>query len=167
MEQLAKSADAFKCFIDPDAPEFALPGNLPERIKEYCLKTNQNVPETDGEIVRCIYESLAMKYRFALKQISENTNKSFDALHLLGGGTKDAFLCRMTADSIGFPVVAGPAEATALGNIILQLIALGDLKNADEGRALIKKQEKLLTYNPENTQLWAEAYKNFCEVILK
>lgn len=167
MEQLARKAESFKCFIDPDAPEFAVPGNLPEKIKEYCKKTHQAVPETDGEVIRCIYESLAMKYRFALKQIAENTGRSFDVLHLLGGGTKDAFLCQMTADSIGFPVVAGPTEATALGNIVLQLIVLGDLKDADEGRTLIKKQEKVLTYNPENTQLWAEAYEKFCMAVIE
>lgn len=166
MEQLAKSADAFKCFIDPDDPVFAVPGNLPEKIKAYCKKTNQAVPANDSEIIRCIYESLAMKYRFALKQIAQNTGKSFDVLHMLGGGTKDALLCQMTADSIGFPVAAGPAEATALGNIILQLIALGDLKDVDEGRALIRSQEKVLIYKPEQPRLWADAYKKFCMAVL-
>lgn len=165
MEQLAKAEPSFRCFIDPDSPEFAVPGNLPERIKTYCRKTNQHIPESDGEIIRCIYESLAMKYRFAINQIEENTGKNFEVLHLLGGGTKDGFLCQLTADSLGITVAAGPTEATALGNIILQLIALGDIKNVDEGRKLIKKQEKLIKYKPENTQEWKDAYEKFCAVI--
>ena len=103
-----------------------------------------------------------MKYRFAINQIEENTGKNFEVLHLLGGGTKDGFLCQLTADSLGITVAAGPTEATALGNIILQLIALGDIKNVDEGRKLIKKQEKLIKYKPENTQEWKDDYEKFC-----
>ncbi|MFR5875089.1 MAG: rhamnulokinase [Eubacterium sp.] len=136
MEQLARAETPFVCFIDPDAPEFAAAGGVPEKIQNYCKKTNQPIPESDGALVRCIYESLAMKYRFAVIQLTENTGRKFEVLHLLGGGTKDGFLCQMTADSLGMPVIAGPAEATALGNILLQLIALGDIKNIDEGRAL-------------------------------
>lgn len=165
MEQLARAETPFKSFIDPDAPEFATAGSMPEKIAEYCRKTNQPIPSSDGALVRCIYESLAMKYKFAISQISENTGREFEVLHLLGGGTKDGFLCQMAADSLGVPVIAGPAEATALGNVILQLIALGDIKNIDEGRALIKEQEKLCQYNPENTAEWEKAYKNFCTAI--
>ena len=95
-------------------------------------------------MIRCIYESLAMKYRFAIEQIEENTKKKFDVLHLLGGGTKDGFLCQMTADSLNIDVIAGPTEATALGNIVLQLIALGDIKNVDEQR---NHQIKRKAYN--------------------
>lgn len=165
MEQLARTEEPFKSFIDPDAPEFATAGSMPEKIAEYCRKTNQPIPQSDGALVRCIYESLAMKYKFALNQIAENTGREFEVLHLLGGGTKDGFLCQMAADSLGIPVVAGPAEATALGNVMLQLTALGDIKNIDEGRALIKEQEKLCQYNPENTAEWKKAYSNFCTAI--
>ena len=165
MEQLARAERPFTCFIDPDAPEFATPGSMPEKIQEYCKRTNQPVPESDGALVRCIYESLAMKYKFAVNQIAENTGKTFDALHLLGGGTKDGFLCQMTADSLGIPVIAGPAEATALGNILLQLIALGDIKDVDEGRAVIRAYENVKTYSPESTELWANAYEKFCTAV--
>lgn len=165
MEQLARKAQPFYCFIDPDAPEFAGVGEMPRKIREYCKKTGQSVPETDGALVHCIYESLAMKYKQALCGISENTGKAFEVLHLLGGGTKDPLLCQMTADSLGIPVVAGPAEATALGNIMLQLIALGDIKNIDEGRAVIRAQEKVLQYNPQETSEWENAYSRFCNAI--
>lgn len=165
MEQLARAEKPFTCFIDPDAPEFATAGSMPEKIQNFCRKTNQPVPESDGALVRCIYESLAMKYKFAISQISENTGKNFDVLHLLGGGTKDGFLCQMTANSLGIPVIAGPTEATALGNILLQLIALGDIKDIDEGRALIRQQESVKEYLPADTDEWKKAYKNFCTAV--
>lgn len=167
MEQMAKTQKPFQCFIDPDAPEFATPGEIPEKIRSFCKKTKQSVPQSDGALVRCIYESLAMKYKFAIDQIEENTGKKFEVLHLLGGGTKDGFLCQMTADSLGFPVVAGPCEATALGNILLQLIALGDIKNIDEGRTLIRSQESVKTYLPNDADIWLRSYETFCKVMQK
>lgn len=165
MEQLARKENAFDCFIDPDSPEFAAAGSIPEKIRNYCIRTNQSVPQSDGALVRCIYESLAMKYRFAINQIAENTERNFDVLHLLGGGTKDGFLCQMTADSLGIPVIAGPSEATALGNILLQLIALGDISNIEEGRAIIREQESVKQYLPENTAEWQSAYEKFCNAV--
>lgn len=165
MEQLAREEEPFVSFIDPDADEFAAAGSMPEKIKDYCRRTNQSIPESDGALVRCIYESLAMKYRFAVHQIAENTGRNFEFLHMLGGGTKDGFLCQMTADSLGIPVIAGPTEATALGNILLQLIALGDIKDVDEGRALIRRQESVKQYYPENADAWKKAYKKFCTAV--
>lgn len=166
MEQLARAEKEFDCFIDPDAPEFATAGVMPEKIRAFCERTNQSVPQSDGALVRCIYESLAMKYKFAINQISENTGKEFEVLHLLGGGTKDSFLCQMTADSLGIPVVAGPTEATALGNILLQLVALGDISSIEEGRALLRKQEKVKEYLPMNTEIWECAYEKFRKIIV-
>lgn len=165
MEQLARKEKPFVSFIDPDSPEFSGVGAMPEKIREYCKRTGQTVPENDGALVRCIYESLAMKYKFALRGISENTGREFEVLHLLGGGTKDPLLCQMTADSLGIPVVAGPAEATAIGNIMLQLIALGDIKDIDEGREIIRAQESVKQYNPKNTDEWEKAYQSFCKTI--
>ena len=167
MEQLARIEPAYTCFIDPDAPEFVQPGGMPEKIRAYCEKTGQNIPQTDGALVRCIYESLSMKYRYAIAQIQENTGKQFEVLHLLGGGTKDTFLCQMTADSLGFPVIAGPTEATALGNILLQLVALGAIPDVAAGRELIRKAEKVITYHPEKIDHLEEKYLRFCEAIRK
>lgn len=167
LEMLARDSEAFRSFIDPDASELSAHGNLPDKIRAYCKNTNQPVPETTGQLVRCIYESLAMKYRLALTQISECTGKSFDVLHLIGGGTKDGFLCELTAQSLGIPVVAGPIEATALGNIVLQLIALGEIESIDEGRRIIAETEKVKTFSREHTSDWDEAFVRFCEIIKK
>ncbi len=104
LEQFAGEAEPFKCFIDPDDDVFAPMGDMPSRVKEYCGKTNQYVPETVGEIVRCIYESLAMKYRTVFEKIGECTDKAYDRIHVVGGGVKDGFLCGMTACSCGVPV---------------------------------------------------------------
>ncbi|MGN0447191.1 MAG: rhamnulokinase family protein [Acutalibacteraceae bacterium] len=167
LEQLARKEEPFKFFIDPDHPSFATSGNLPERIREYCKNTGQGEPENIGSVVRCIYESLAMKYRFAIRQIEENTGKKFQVLHLLGGGTKDSFLCQMTADSLGIPVVAGPTEATALGNIFLQLIALGEVEDINAARDIIRQTEKVKTYSPESHLSWLDGYKKYEDIILK
>ncbi len=167
LEQLARMESAFVHFIDPDHPSFATEGDFPERIKEYCKNTNQPIPQSIGAIVRCIYESLALKYRFAIKQIEEITGKKFEALHLLGGGTKDSFLCQMTADSLGIPVIAGPSEATAIGNIILQLIALGEIKDISTARKIIRENEKVIKYIPLEHDKWVEGYKNYEKIIMK
>ncbi|MBR5246327.1 MAG: rhamnulokinase [Clostridia bacterium] len=165
LEMMARSSKPFKCFIDPDAPMLSAHGDLPNKIRKYCEKTGQEIPETVGEIVRCIYESLALKYRYALQQISECTGKNFGVLNILGGGTKDAFLCEMAANSINIPVVAGPIEATALGNIILQLKALGEIESVDDGRKLIAKTEKTKKYMPQRSEDWDGAYNTYKELL--
>lgn len=167
LEMLARGTESFRSFIDPDDPSLSAHGNLPDKIRQYCINTGQPVPKTVGQIVRCIYESLAMKYRLALEQISECTGKEFDVLHLMGGGTKDGFLCELTAQSLGIPVIAGPIEATALGNIVLQLIALGEIGSVEEGRQIIAQTEKLKTFESERTSDWDDAYKRFCKIIKK
>ena len=167
LEMMARDSEKFRSFIDPDAPELSSHGNLPDKIRAYCKNTNQPVPETIGQVVRCIYESLAMKYRLALQQIGECTGKKFSVLHLMGGGTKDGFLCELAAQSLGIPVVAGPIEATALGNIVLQLIALGEIETIEKGREIIAETEKVKTFNEEHTSDWDEAFERFCEIIKK
>ena len=167
MEQLARREPAYTCFIDPDAPDFAISGDICGRIRDFCARTGQTVPATDGALVRCIYESLSMKYRYAIRQIQENTNKQFTVLHLLGGGTKDTFLCQMTADVLEFPVIAGPTEATALGNIMLQLIALEKIPDVATAREIIRKTEKVTVYYPNAVDALQEKYAVFCNVIQK
>lgn len=165
LERLALDAKPLQCFIDPDSPEFTPPGDIPSRVQEFCRKTGQYVPKTVGEIMRCIYESLALKYRFAVQQLQTVTGKSFKALHILGGGTKDRLLCQMSANSTGLPVVAGPIEATALGNIIIQLVALGDISDIAEGRALIAQTETLKNYAPCDTDAWDKAYEAYKTIL--
>ena len=165
LEKLALECEPLKCFIDPDAPEFAVMGNIPERVKEYCKKTNQYVPQTVGEIMRCIYESLALKYRLTFDGIMECTGKSYDRIHVMGGGTKDKLLLGMTAQSCNVNVYGGPIEATALGNIAIQLISSGEIESISKARKIIANGENLTLYKPENRDGWDEAYERFTQII--
>lgn len=165
LEKLALQCEPFKCFIDPDAPEFAVMGNIPKRVQEYCKKTNQYVPQTVGEIMRCIYESLALKYRLTFDGIMECTGKTYDRIHVMGGGTKDKLLLDMTAQSCNVDVYGGPIEATALGNIAIQLISSGEIENISQARKIIAKGENLSLYSPHDRDEWEAAYKKFTEII--
>ncbi len=166
LEEKALASEPFKCFIDPDAPEFAPMGNLPQRVKDYCKKTGQHVPETVGEIMRCIYESLALKYRLTLEGIEECTGKKYNKLHVMGGGTKDKLLLKMTADSCNIPVYGGPIEATALGNVAIQLMSAGDIKDIKEARKIIADGENLKLYEPSDRDGWEDAFERFKAVIM-
>lgn len=164
LEKLALSEEPFKCFIDPDAPEFVPQGNIPERVREFCKKTGQYVPESVGEIMRCIYESLAMKYRMTFEKLCECTGKDYPVIHVIGGGTKDGLLCRMTASSCGKTVKAGPIEATVMGNVAVQLMSDGTIGSISEARKAVAASESLKTYEPENTDEWIKAYKSFVKI---
>lgn len=164
LENAARGSTPFLCFIDPDCEELSLFGKLPQKLEDFCRRTNQRVPQNVGEYMRCIYESLALKYRSAIKNIEDCTNKKFEILHLFGGGANDALLCELAANALGIPVTAGPTEATALGNIILQLIALGEIKSVDEGRQILSKSESLKIYEPRHSNEWDDAYKKFIKL---
>lgn len=164
LEKLALSEEPFKCFIDPDAPEFVPQGNIPERVREFCRKTGQYVPESVGEIMRCIYESLAMKYRMTFEKLCECTGKDYPVIHVIGGGTKDGLLCRMTASSCGKTVKAGPIEATVMGNVAVQLMSDDTIGSISEARKAVAASESLKTYEPENTDEWIKAYKSFVKI---
>lgn len=165
LEKEALKAEPFKCFIDPDAPDFVAMGDMPSRVREFCKKTGQYVPETVGEIMRCIYESLAMKYKNVLAGIEDCTGKCFDRIHVAGGGTKDTFLCAMTASSCNRTVYAGPIEATVLGNIAVQFMSDGVIKDIAEARKIIGNGENLKVYQPVDADKWEEAYKEFVKII--
>lgn len=165
LEKLALAAEPFKCFIDPDAPEFVPHGNIPERVREFCRKTGQYVPETVGEIMRCIYESLAMKYRLTFEKLRECTERDYPVIHVIGGGTKDGLLCQMTANSCDRTVKAGPIEATVMGNVAVQLMSDGSVKNIGQARKIVAESSELKTFEPKDTDKWAEAYKDFLKVV--
>lgn len=164
LEKLALAAEPFKCFIDPDAPEFVPHGNIPERVREFCRKTGQYVPETVGEIMRCIYESLAMKYRLTFEKLRECTERDYPVIHVIGGGTKDGLLCQMTASSCDRTVKAGPIEATVMGNVAVQLMSDGSVKNIGQARKIVADSSELKTFEPKDTDKWAEAYEDFLKV---
>ena len=165
LETLAKEAEPFKCFIDPDAPEFTPAGNIPKRIREYCEKSGQYIPQTVGEIMRCIYESLALKYKAAISELEECTGKKFETLYMIGGGTKDKFLSALTANSCGITVSSGPVEATAMGNVLIQLMAQGEVEDLFHAREIVRASEKISYFEPENTDEWEKAYEKYEKVI--
>lgn len=165
MEKLARAEKPFTCFIDPDAPQFMGPGNMPNRIREFCKNTGQTVPETDGAVIRCIYESLAMKYKYTFLQLKECCNKDFSVIHMIGGGTKDTFLCQMAADAANVPVVAGPIEGTAVGNVAVQLISNGVIKDIWEARKIIAKSFDVVRYEVADNSAWEAAYPDFVKIV--
>lgn len=161
LEKLALEAEPFQSFIDPDAPEFVAAGNIPERIRKFCERTGQKVPETIGEIMCCINQSLALKYRYALEQIESCAGKHYDTINMIGGGIQSKLLCQMAAGASGRKVVAGPVEATALGNIAVQLMTLGAIKDVAEARQIIANSETTYEYLPQDTEKWDAAYEKF------
>lgn len=164
MERLALESRPFGYFVDPDAPEFGVPGNIPKKIREYCERTGQGSPSTDGEVIRCIYESLAMKYRYTFAQMRVCTNRDYATIHMVGGGTKDSLLCRMTADATNRKIIAGPIEATALGNVAVQLLAKGTVKDLNAARGIIKNSFSPAAYSPEDTASWDSRYQSFLNI---
>lgn len=161
MAERAMKCEPLKCIIDPGDPVFNKPGDMIIRIKEYLGKTNQYVPETDDEIFRCIYDSLALKYKDAFVKLERLTGKKYSRIHMVGGGIQAKLLCKYTADACGVEVTAGPVEATAMGNMAVQLMALGEIKDLAEARNIIKESEKPEIYRPENSEIWNRAYNKF------
>ena len=164
LEQAAREAEPFVSFIDPNDSSFVAPDNMPIKIQEYCRKTNQPVPESMGEILRCIYQSLACEFAFTLKSISEITGINYDKIHMIGGGTKDRLLCELTANCCGIPAVAGPTEATALGNGIASLIALGEIGSVAAARRVIIDSGLTHTFEPTEHEKWLEALGRYKEL---
>ncbi|MBL8155853.1 MAG: rhamnulokinase [Anaerolineae bacterium] len=162
---MAEEAPPFTAFIDPDEGDFYQPGDMPAHIRAFCDRTGQTAPETVGAFVRIIYESLAMKYRYVLDQVCRVAGRKAEVFHIIGGGSRNALLCQMTADATGRVVVAGPAEATALGNAIVQLVALGEFKDIAEARRLLSETAGTVTYEPRHTDAWEEAYARFLKVL--
>lgn len=158
---LSSEAKPFQCFINPDDPVFLNPGNMPEAIRNFCSKTNQYVPQTKGEIARCVYDSLAMKYKYTLAQIESITGKRLEKLHIIGGGANNEMLNQFTANATGIPVIAGPAEATAIGNILMQAKALGTVKTLKEARSVVKDSFDVKTFLPEAGEQWKIAFQKF------
>ena len=154
LEQMAAAAPTQRCFIRPDDPAFLPSGDMPLRIRAACERTGQPVPETVGEVVRCIDESLALSYRAALTEIETCTGKHYDKIYLIGGGVRSRLLAQLTADACGRTVLAGPVEATVLGNLALHLIAAGEVKDLAEARALIRASSDITAYEPKNTDQW-------------
>ena len=159
MEAWAKESTPFRSLIDVDDSDFATPGDMPEKIRAYCKRTAQPVPESVGEVVRCIYESLALKYRSVAERVMELMGRRARVIHVVGGGTKDRFLSQLTADACGIPVCAGPEEATAIGNLMMQLMAAGEVSDLSQARRVVAASFETKQYLPTaDRNMWDEAY---------
>jgi rhamnulokinase len=157
--RMAAAAAAHAAVIDPDHPAFSTPGNMPGKIQDYCRDTGQRVPETRGEILRTAFEGMALKYRLVLERLEDLRGGPVEALHIVGGGTRNRLLNQMVADAVSRPVIAGPVEATSVGNFLMQMIAGGDLNSLDEGRALVRNSFETAEFEPGNQAPWETSFE--------
>ena len=165
LSEMAIRSEAFKCLIDVDSPEFVAPGDMPEKIRQFCRRTGQYVPQTKGETVRCIFDSLALAYKRTFACLGEMRGEKAPFIHVVGGGVKESVLCQFTADSCGVPVYAGPDEATAIGNIAVQMMAQKEISSLGEAREIIANSFDVLHYEPKNTGIWDDAYERYEKII--
>ena len=161
----ARSAAPFVSLIDPDDDLFFAPGDMPARIRDYCRASGQPVPDSVGAVMRCVNESLALKYRYQLDRLTAVSQQPVAQLHIIGGGSQNDLLNQMTADATGLPVVAGPVEATALGNAIVQFIALGEIANVAEARGILADTVGSVTFEPDDDERWQEAFQRFSDLL--
>ena len=150
---------AFQSIVDADDPAFRNPADMPAAIVDYCRRTGQTPPKTKGEFARCILESLAFKYRVIINKINAMREEPVERLHIVGGGSQNELLCQLAADACGIPVVAGPVEATALGNVLMQALAAGKVKNLAEARRIVAKSVLVRHYEPKNPEEWDLAWR--------
>jgi rhamnulokinase len=159
LTEMAKDAAPLASIVDPDWGEFLKPGDMPGRIQEFCRQTGQTIPEGKPDLVRCILESIALKYRWVFERLDEMTGRKLEPIHIVGGGTQNHLLSQFTADATGRRVITGPVEATATGNILMQAVALGDFASIWEGRQVVRASTELLTFEPGPQAAWDEAYE--------
>jgi sugar (pentulose or hexulose) kinase len=162
--EMAEAELSFGTLINPMDRRFTAPENMPEEIRDAAAETGQEVPRNEGQTACCIFRSLALVYRRTMEGIEELTGKQYPVIHIVGGGVRNRLLCRMAAEATGRPVVAGPAEATALGNIIVQAAGQGLIPDLAAGRRLVASTVKPETYIPGKRRGWDEAYRRFCRL---
>jgi rhamnulokinase len=158
---LARASQPLRSFVDPNDPSFTEPGDMPTRIVAYCARTGQPEPADDGAVVRCILESLALKHAESVDELAALTSRDIDQIHAVGGGAKNEALCQWTANAAGRPVLAGPAEATLLGNLLVQAMALGEIASLHEGRELVRRSFAPAVHEPADESAWTEARERF------
>jgi len=165
LEAQARKSPPFKTLIDPDAPDFQAPADMPAAIVAFCRRTGQHEPADTGAFARVIFESLALKYRFVKESLARVTGKPVDRIYIVGGGSLNQLLNQFTADAMNCTVVAGPVEAASLGNILMQLYALGEIHSLSEGRSLIRRSFETKMFGPTNPGAWDDAYTRFLKLL--
>jgi len=161
LTQMAGRAKGFGALIDPDHKPFGAPGEMPSKIDAFCEMTKQQRPSNRGDYVRTCLESLALTYRRTLDGLEDILGRKIDVIHIVGGGVQNELLNQMTADACARTVIAGPVEATAIGNVLVQAMATGDVKSLDEARAIVRESFDVKRYEPRETKAWESAYQRF------
>lgn len=165
--EMAEAAEPFRSLVNPDDPEFANPHSMTQAICAYCERTGQPAPDTHSRIIRCIFESLALRYRQVLGMLQEVSPFPIDCLHVIGGGSKNNLLNQLTANSIGKPVIAGPSEATAIGNVMVQAKAMGLVDDRMEMRKVISECIETVEFVPQDVEIWNTAYGKYLQIVTK
>jgi rhamnulokinase len=158
---LAEQSRPFSAVIDPDDGRLLRPGNMPALLIQLAAESSQALAADPGAIVRCVLESLAMKYRWTIERLESVTGREISSIHVVGGGARNALLCQMTADASRRPVLAGPVEATAIGNVMLQAIALGLVDSLEQAREVVRRSSEMTLYEPRSTEMWEPAWERF------
>lgn len=165
LESQAQASKSFTALIDPDAMDFQAPADMPAAIVQFCHRTGQPAPADLGAFTRVIFESLALKYRFVKELLAGVTGKPIHRVYIVGGGSRNQILNQFAADAMNCPVVAGPVEATSIGNVVMQLFALGEISSLQEGRALVRRSVETKIFEPQNPAAWDEAYARFKTIL--
>ncbi|MCS7252692.1 MAG: rhamnulokinase family protein [Armatimonadota bacterium] len=165
LTEMASEAQPFKAFVDPDHSAFLHPGDMPYRMSKFCLLTSQQPPQTKGEFVRCALESLALKCRWVLDRLEELLGEKIEVVHVVGGGSRNSLLCQFVANATHRLVIAGPAEATAAGSVMIQALTLGYVSSHDEARRVIKRSFEMGHYEPMEHDEWETAYERFKTIL--
>jgi len=163
LDAMARGPPALRCLVDPDDPGFSAFGDMPARVRAAAVRFGP-APEDDAQVARCIFDSLAVKYRVVLDELERLTGRSVRVVHMVGGGARDGFLCQLTADATGRPVRAGPVEATALGNVLVQALARGRLSSRAQVREVALASERPVVYEPRDGMRWSEALGRFMKL---
>lgn len=161
----AETAKPFASLIDPDDPSFLAPGDMPARIAAFCQRTGQPAPSDEGSFIRCCLESLALRYRWTVEKLESILGTQIKTIHVVGGGTKNTLLCQFTADACGRPVHAGPIEATAIGNILMQAIGRGHLSSLPDLRSVVARSFPVTVYDPRDPSAWTDAAARFAKLL--
>ena len=165
LAEQAAAAPPLVSLVHPDHPSFLAPGDMPARLRSFCERTGQAVPDSAGAMVRCCLDSLALRYRWVMERLEEITGRSLRVVHIVGGGSQNTLLNQLAADATGRTVLAGPVEATALGNCLMQGLALGDLGSLAQVREVVRRSFEVVTYEPRETQQWADAYGRYLRIL--
>ena len=160
----ANACEPFRSLINPDDAAFANPADMEQAIRDYCRASHQPIPETRGQVVRCIFESLALRYRQVLDNLRSLSPRPVEALHVIGGGSRNDLLNQWTANAVALPVIAGPSEATGIGNVMMQALAAGAAADITSMRRLINRSIPLKTFLPEDAEVWDAAYLHYKQI---